>query len=92
MLILVSLLLLIFVWLLPLQTQDGPNHRKVAVILERLDRSPVEGRTYESQLGPLKTNSLFSLLYLPASTIMSSQTYEKLFFGFFTLTLQKRAG
>ncbi len=81
------LLLLLFIWRLPLNTQDGPNHKRVALILERLPDSPPESKVYRSGLGPLQTNSLFPLLYLPLSRILGIDAYEKIFFGFFLILL-----
>jgi len=83
----VSIVLALFLWALPLQTQDGPNHKKVATILERLSHSPVENSVYKSQLSPFHTNQLFPLLYLPASHFLSIDTYEKIFVGFFIFLL-----
>jgi hypothetical protein len=68
-----------FFWKVPLLTQDGPNHKKVAVILSRLSESPVENRVYGSQFGAFQPNSLFPLLYLPLSRTVSPDLFEKIF-------------
>jgi|GEM_PF-1005389 len=78
---------IIYWWSIPLQTQDGPNHKKVAVTLERLPNSPVERAVYKSNIGPFMTNELFHLAYLYLSRFVSIDTYEKLFTGFFLLLL-----
>src|SRR5262245_54590424 len=72
---------LAFVWLVPLQTQDGPNHKQVAVTLARLAHSPVEAQVYQSNLGPLNTNSLFPGLYRPLSRWLTIDRYERAFLG-----------
>ncbi len=77
----------IFFWKVPLQTQDGPNHKKVAVILSRLTESPQEASVYQSRFGILQTNSLFPLLYQGVSKKNSVQTYEKTFVLFFLILL-----
>ena len=86
-LILASVILSLFLWKLPLHTQDGPNHRAVAATLARLSTSPGEESVYRSQLGPFQTNTLFHLMYLPATSVLSPTTYEKLFVGVFLLLI-----
>lgn len=87
---LLSLVWVIFIMVVPWQTQDGPNHQKVAVILSRLATSPIESQVYQSNLGFFQTNELFPLAYkiihgwLPS---LSIQNYEKLFVGFSILLL-----
>lgn len=87
LLILAAFAIPLLLWKLPWHAQDGPNHKKVAVILERLDKSPAEQNVYRSRLGPLQTNSLFELLYLPASKIMPVDAYEKVYVAFFLVSL-----
>ena len=53
-------LVAIYVALAPLHTQDGANHRQVAVLLERLVSAEVQDPVYESNLSLLRTNILFS--------------------------------
>jgi hypothetical protein len=85
-LFLVSLFVLIlFLVKVPFYTQDGPNHKKIAVILSRLSESPVEAAVYSSNLGLFKTNSLFPLLYQPLSSFLSPELYERCFFGLFLI-------
>ena len=86
-LILASVFFSLFLWKLPLHTQDGPNHQAVAATLARLSTSPVEESVYRSQLGPFHTNTLFHLIYLPATRVLSPATYEKLFVGVFLLLI-----
>ncbi len=86
-LILASVIFCLFLWKLPLHTQDGPNHRAVAATLARLSTSPGEESVYRSQLGPFQTNTLFHLMYLPATSVLSPTTYEKLFVGVFLLLI-----
>lgn len=83
-----SILITIFiVFFTPFHTQDGPNHKKDTLILSRLDSSPIEAKVYKSGLGILNTNTLFSLLYLPFKKILSIDTYEKIFFAFFLISI-----
>ena len=77
-LILASLFFALFLWKLPLHTQDGPNHRAVAATLARLSISPLEESVYESQLGPFQTNTLFHLIYLPATRVLSPTSWISL--------------
>lgn len=71
----------------PFYTQDGPNHKKDTLILSRLDSSPIEAKVYENGIGPLKTNTLFSILYLPLARWISTDTYERIFVIFFLVSL-----
>ncbi len=86
-LLLASVLLSLFLWRVPLHTQDGPNHTLVAVTLARLAGSPAESAVYRSQLGPFQTNTLFPLLYRPASAVLSPGAYEKAFMAVFLVLL-----
>ena len=79
--------LVLFLWQVPFYTQDGPNHKKIAVILSRLSRSPAEAAVYADNLGLWHTNSLFPLLYQPLAPYLSPDLYEKCFVGFFLVLL-----
>lgn len=83
--IILSFCILVFAYFLflPFSTQDGPNHKKVALMLSRLADSPAESSIYESKLGPLHTNELFPLIYKPLSRFISVDLYERLFVAFF---------
>lgn len=72
---------------IPWTTQDGANHKKVALILSRLSTSSVENHVYESQLGPLSTNELFPLLHQPLAPYLTPDHYEKLYVVFSMLFL-----
>lgn len=69
--------------LLPVYTQDGPNHKKVAVILSRIETSTLESTVYQNNLSFMQPQSLFEGLYsglvknlhIPVSI----DTFEKLF-------------
>lgn len=79
---LASVLWVAFMWFTPWQTQDGPNHQKVAEILSRLSSSPLESQVYQSNLGFFQTNELFPLLYtwlLKIIPDLNTETYEKTF-------------
>jgi hypothetical protein len=67
----------------PFYTQDGPNHRKTATILYRLNANPIEAETYSSGLGVLKTNTLFHAGYHPLKNRMTIRQYERLYFAIF---------
>ena len=82
-----SLLLIAALYFFPFYTQDGPNHKQVAVILSRLSSDPIESNIYQSNLGFLQTNSLFPLLYQPFAKHLSIDNYEKIFVGFFLIFL-----
>ncbi len=86
-LLLISFVLGFVLWKLPLLTQDGANHRKVAVILDRLEQSPFENSEYQNNLSAFHTNELFEILYKIVSKHLSADHYEKLFFIFFILSL-----
>ncbi len=79
--------LILFLYAVPWQTQDGPNHKRVALILSRLDHSPAEAEVYKSNLGWIHTNEIFPLLYQPLASRLSTDTYEKIFVGFFLVLL-----
>jgi len=53
-------LVALYVALVPLHTQDGANHRQVAVLLERLVTADTPDPVFEAHLGFLRTNVLFS--------------------------------
>ena len=78
-----------YVALVPLHTQDGANHRQVAVLLERLISADVQDPVYQPNLGLLRTNVLFSGGYaLAAATLgIPIHVYERLFVGAFLLLL-----
>ena len=61
----------VYVALVPLHTQDGANHRQVAVLLERLISADVQDPVYQSNLGLLRTNVLFSGGYALAAAMTS---------------------
>ena len=80
-LILACLLIGFFVWLAPLRTQDGPNHRKIAVYLAQYDDTPALQEVYQDALSLVRTNVLFPALYKPWHKIVSIRSYEKVFFA-----------
>lgn len=86
-LLLASGFVAVFVWQVPLHTQDGPNHLAVAATLARLADSPAESAVYRSRLGPFQTNTLFPLLYRPATAVLTPGAYEKAFIGVFLILL-----
>ncbi len=79
----------VYVALVPLHTQDGANHRQVAVLLERLISADVQDPVYQSNLGLLRTNVLFSGGYaLAAAKIgIPIHLYERLFVSGFLILL-----
>lgn len=79
-----SILILIACYfiLLPLQTQDGPNHKQVAKILERLEHSPIEQQVYEKNISILGTNLAYPVLFGKFAKILSPDHFEKIFFLF----------
>jgi len=87
LLIVVSILFCLFIWKLPLQTQDGPNHKRVAAALARIAESPAEAAVYQDRLSAFHTNVLFPLVYRPLAQFLSTDAYEKLFMGLFLLLL-----
>ena len=82
-------LVAMYVALVPLHTQDGANHRQVAVLLERLISAETPDPVYEPNLGLLRTNVLFSGGYaLAAAKVgISIHFYERLFVGAFLVLL-----
>lgn len=86
-LIVVGIGLVLFMGTVPLHTQDGPNHRTVAMILDRLDSSPVEAGVYQSHLGLFQTNTLFPLSYRMLSGVLTPEAHERVFMAFFLLLI-----
>lgn len=86
-LLIISLGIAMFLWGSPWQSQDGPNHNQVAVILKRLDHSPTERQYYQSNLGAFHTNQLYPLLYRLSPDGLPIKVYEKCFVGFFLILL-----
>jgi hypothetical protein len=82
-LVLAAALVAMYVALVPLHTQDGANHRQVAVLLERLVTADAPDPVYEAHLGLLRTNVLFSGGYALAAARVGIpiQVYERLFVG-----------
>lgn len=78
-----------YVALVPLHTQDGANHRQVAVLLERLISADVQDPVYQPNLGLLRTNVLFSGGYALAAAKVGIpiHVYERLFVGAFLVLL-----
>lgn len=81
------LIIFSYFYYVPFTTQDGPNHKKVALILSRLDHSPAEQAIYENNLGALHTNQLFPLLYKPISSFITVDHYERIFVAIFMMLL-----
>ena len=82
-------LVAMYVALVPLHTQDGANHRQIAVLLERLVTADTPDPVYEAHLEILRTNVLFSGGYaLAAARVgISIEVYERLFVGTFLILL-----
>ena len=82
-------LVAMYVALVPLHTQDGANHRQVAVLLERLVTADTPDPVYEAHLGFLRTNVLFAGGYALAAARVGIpiQLYERLFVGAFLILL-----
>ena len=82
-------LVAMYVALVPLHTQDGANHRQVAVLLERLITADTPDPVYEAHLGFLRTNVLFAGGYALAAARVGIpiQLYERLFVGAFLILL-----
>lgn len=82
-------LLVTYVALVPLHTQDGPNHRQVAALLARLVHGTTAGSPYVTHLSLLHTDLLFSAGYalLGGPAGLSVYTYERVFVAGFLLLL-----
>ena len=72
-----------------MHTQDGANHRQVAILLEHLVTADTADSVYEANLGVLRTNVLFSGGYALAAARVGVpiQIYERLFVGGFLILL-----